>query len=74
VDKICPYCKGGGFMMSKAKMISEILKIVGWPEKKSIYSDGNMTREEMFAVFTWIKEREIEARKSSKNPSGKKNR
>jgi len=66
MDKICPYCKGGGFMMSKAKMIAEILKIVGYPEKKSIYSDGGMTREEVFAVFSWVKERDLERRKSSK--------
>jgi len=53
-------------MKSKAKMIAEILAIVGYPEKKSIYSDGNMTREETFAVFSWIKAKDLEGRKSSK--------
>jgi len=66
VDKICPYCKGGGFMLSKVRMAQEILKIVGYREKKSLYSDGNMTKEEMFAVFSWIKAKDLEARKSSK--------
>jgi len=66
MERICPYCKGGGFMLSKSKMISEILRIVGYPEKKSIYSDGSMTREETFAVFSWIKKKDLEARKTSK--------
>ena len=50
-------------MMSKAKMISEMLQMVGYGEKKSIYSDGNMSREEIFYVFSWIKQAQIKLRK-----------
>jgi len=65
-EKICPYCKGGGFIMGKAKMVVEILKIAGVKTEKSIYGDGSFTKEELFSVYSWMKEREIEGRKASK--------
>jgi len=44
-------------MKSKSQMISEILELVGFGKKKSIFSDGNMNREEIFAVYKWVKEK-----------------
>lgn len=41
--------------MSKAKMVSEILTMVGYPREKSIYNDGTLSREEMAAVYNFIK-------------------
>lgn len=72
MDKLCPYCKGGGFMLSKAQMVVEILKMIACPTEKTIHSSGNMSKEELFAVFSWIKTKEIEQRKESACPAKRK--
>jgi len=51
----CPLC-GHDNYKSKAEMASAILKKIGYPEKKSIYSDGNFSRYEMLAVYRYVVE------------------
>jgi len=51
----CPYCGSIGFWMSKSKLASEILSMIGFGEKKSIYSDGNFSKAEMFALYQFVK-------------------
>ena len=51
----CPLC-GHDNYKSKAEMASAILKKIGYPEKKLIYSDGNFSRYEMLAVYRYVVE------------------
>ena len=50
----CPTCGSKEFWMSKSRLASKILEMIGFGEKKSIYSDGNFSKEEMFAVYRFI--------------------
>jgi len=50
-------------MKSKTELICEVLEMIGFGEKKSIYSDGNFSKEEIFAVHQFVKEH---ARRRSK--------
>jgi hypothetical protein len=52
----CPYCGSIGLYLSKSKLASKILEMIGFGVKKSIYSDGNFSKEEMFAVYRFAKE------------------
>jgi len=51
----CPYCGSIGFWMSKSKLACAILKMIGFGSKKSIYSDGNFSKEEMFAIYEYLR-------------------
>lgn len=42
--------------LSKSKLASEILLLIGFGKKKSIYSDGNFNKYEMQAIYNYIKE------------------
>lgn len=49
---VCRIC--GNPFMSKPEMVVEILRIVGFDAKKSIYGDGTFTRNELYAVFQYL--------------------
>jgi len=48
----CPYCFSK--LISKPKMAHEILKMINYPEEKSIYNSGVFTRGEMYAIYRYI--------------------
>lgn len=52
----CPYCGKPGFSLSKMKMSTEILEMIGQETKSRCSVDGNFSREEMHAVYIFITE------------------
>lgn len=52
----CPLC-GQGVYIKKAQMACEVLEMIKYPIKKSVYSDGTFNRFEMQAIYNFIKDK-----------------
>lgn len=51
--KVCPLC-GKTNTLSMTTMAIQILKIVGYPIEKSIYTPGSFNRFEMEAIYNFV--------------------
>lgn len=56
----CVYC--GKAVLTKIYIAQEILRMIGWKEKKSGYGDAGLSKREMFAVYEYLKERSKDGR------------
>jgi len=48
-------CTRADALQTKEQMAHKILKMVGYGRKNSIYSLGNFSREEMYAIYSFVR-------------------
>lgn len=54
-EEVCPLCGSGEILFSKMRLCVEILKMVGYQKEKTRYSYDNFSKEELFAVYKYLK-------------------
>jgi len=52
----CPMCNSSEFWLSKNKMRLSILDMIKYKGERSIYQDGNFSKEEIFAVYKFLRD------------------